>query len=181
MTTERHETRDRGDPHAAPVSTAGWPYTLRSDFPPGAMHRTLFADVRLAGLPAAVREQLRALGCGPWLDDPDETVTLEAEIVGTEERGGVVGPRYGPRPHVPLAELVARIRSGPTPAARRDQEKERREFEESRRAEALARQRAQDEARLAAARERAAREAEEARRQQNLVASVSVWGEYADP
>jgi hypothetical protein len=122
MTTERQETRDRADPHAAPpagmVSTAGWPFTLRGNFPPGAMHRTLFAEIPLAGLPAGVREQLRALGCGPWLDDPDETVTLEAEIVGTEERGGVAGPRYGPRPCVALAELAWRTGRGAAGRAR---------------------------------------------------------------
>jgi hypothetical protein len=79
-------------PPSGTVSTAGWPFTLRSAFPTGALHRTLYADVRLADLPGEVRELLRALGCGPWLDDPDETATVEAEIVGTEERGGVVGP-----------------------------------------------------------------------------------------
>jgi hypothetical protein len=157
MTTERPETQDRADPHAAPpagtVSTASWPFALRSDFPPGAMHRTLFAEICLAKLSAGVREQLRALGCGEWLDHPDETVTVETEIVGVDERGG---PRYGPRNLIPLAELAARIRSVPTPAARQAQEKERREWEERRRAEALARQRARGEA----ARERPARAAE---------------------
>jgi hypothetical protein len=181
MTIERPEARDRGGVLAGTVSTAGWPCTLRSVFPPGALHRTLFAEIRLAGLPAGVRDQLRALGCGEWLDDPDETVSLDAEIVGSEERGGVVGPCYGPRPHVPLAELVARIRSGPTPAARREQEKGRREFEERRRAEVLARLRAQDEARLAAAREQVERQIEAERRRKNLLASVSLFGTSPDP
>jgi hypothetical protein len=181
MTTERPDTRGRDDAPAGTVSTAGWPCTLRSAFPTGALHRTLFAEVRLAELPGDVREQLRALGCGPWLDDPDETVTLEAEVVGTVERGGVVGPRYGPRPHLPVTELATCIQSGPTPAERRDQEREQREFEERRHAEALARRQAEDEARLSAARERSGREAEAERRRHNLIAEVSLRGTIPAP
>ncbi len=146
---------------------------LRTEWPTGAMHRVQYVDVRAGDLPADVRERLRQAGCGPWVDEDGELIPLgEAVIVGTDERGGVVGLRYGPRPRIPVAELVARVRSGPTPAERREQERQRRELEERRRAEALARGRAEDDCRLAAARERAEREAEAERRRQAFARSI---------
>jgi hypothetical protein len=46
---------DPAAPPADTVITTSWAYALRSEFLAGALHRTLYADVRLAGHE----------GCGP--------------------------------------------------------------------------------------------------------------------
>jgi hypothetical protein len=150
---------------------------LRTEYPPGAMCRVQYVDVRAGDLPAGVRERLRQHGCGPWVDEADELIPLgEAVCLNLFGRG-----TFGPRPEVPLSDIVARVRSGPTPAERREREREQREWEAHHRAKTLARRQAEDERRLAAARERSGREAEAERRRQHLIAEFSLRGTIPAP
>jgi hypothetical protein len=119
---------------------------------PGACYRSVYCHVRAGDLPPELRDRLRAAGCGPWVDEDDELLPLGEQVCLSVFGRGT----FGPRPSIPLGELVARIRTGPTPPERRLHQREERERSERREAQRRAeedREAAEDIARRHAAEE----------------------------
>jgi hypothetical protein len=157
------------------VSTDDWgAYALRKEYPPGAWHQLLYADVSLTALPAKVRERLLAFdpGLAAWLDDPEgEVLSWRAEIVGTHEAGDdtvrTTSLKYGPPRRLKLADLAAKVRGdGETPAERRERRRAEADARDEQDARARAEKRAEQEAKLAAEKRRLAAE-DEAHRRKN--------------
>jgi hypothetical protein len=92
---------------------------LYTVWPPGSICRLQLAEISVSALPHEVIDALRAEGCSDWLE-PGESVPLgEAACLSLFGAGS-----FGPRPCIPLAEIVGLIKANPTPEQRRAMERE---------------------------------------------------------
>jgi hypothetical protein len=147
------------------LSTAGWPYDLHAEWVAGGMCQAKFAHVPVNDLPKTVRKLLRDLGCGPWLDGADERDTVAlGEAVCVPDPQGPLGYKYAPPPTIPVAELVAKVKAGPTPQQRREQEQQEERERQDREAEARRLEQEETDRNIAAKRQEDAKDAEAHRR-----------------